>query len=291
MNILLLLSLAIVSFSTFSVSLPASNLGTICITKADCTELLTCNKNVCSILEQIVSEYLYQPTDTTTTPTTTPTTTTTPTITPSTSSGELDSSCVSDNDCNGVLVCKLNVCSNDKLSVSRPIDNCMQSVTKNVTQGTTVIDNVYVSVYGFDDNDDGSGNFGVSTISNPVIHKTATESTGAYDSPSTFASDSLFRVFNVGEIIYIPKFRKYYILEDTCVECTSDQTMGNIHIDIYIGGNTKLEGPTLLNCEDSLDTGGFNTVIIRNPTNDLPVNTVVFYSESSQTCNPTTFNS
>ena len=287
---ILLLSLALTTFS-----LPSSNLGTICVTKADCTELLTCNKNVCSILDEIVSVYLYDTgnftTETTVVETSTTTTTTDTAITSTAETSTTETAITSTTE---IIITETATSTREtatttthKFGVSRPTSGCSKP---NLTETGTVIDNVYISIYGFDDNDDGSGNFGVATISNPVIHQIATESTGTYESPSTFASDSLFRVFNVGDIIYIPKFRKYYILEDTCVECTTDQTMGNVHIDLYIGGNTKLEGQTLLDCEDRLDTGGFNTIIIHNPPSNLPVNTVVLYDETTHTCNPTTFN-
>lgn len=314
-------------FLTFINSLPLLNSGDICVTQNDCNTLLTCNQNICVVLNQIVVEYLgYNITTTTDTPTSTdmpmtdtptltdmPTTdtptstdmptgdipmqtdTSTPTLTCSCNwDGHcLGDVCTTENDCDGNLVCNSGVCTADQMTstVDTSTTNTPTNITLpiNSTQGTNVIDNVYISFYGFDDNDNGSGTFGVSTISNPMIHTVATESTGTYDSPSTFASDQLFRVFNAGDIIYIPKFRKYYILEDTCVECTSDQNNGNIHIDLYIGGNTKLEGTTLRDCEYSLDTGGFNTVVIKNPSNDLPVDTVVLYDESTQVCNTKIF--
>lgn len=262
----------------FIYALPTLNFGKICTTKNDCTNLQTCNQNICSILDQVTSEYLKSETN----------------ITDCSWSGHcLSDTCVTYDDCDGSLVCTNLVCSVPSADVSSTnvtstdVPSCTDVPSTN--NGTTVIDNVYISFYGFDDNDNGSGTFGVSVISNPIIHQTATEGSGTYDSPSTFASDQLFRIFSAGDIIYVPKFRKYYILEDTCVECTGDQNKGNIHIDLYMGGNTKLQGPTLINCENSLDTGGFNTVIIKNPANDLPVITIPLYDENTQVCNTLTF--
>jgi hypothetical protein len=152
-----------------------------------------------------------------------------------------------------------------------------------------IINNIYITIYAMPDNDTGAGQFGVSTISNPVIHQIATESTGTFNSPNTFASDQLFRVFGIGAIIYIPKYRKYYILEDTCVSCTADQNNGKIHIDLFIGSNTILGGPSLLECENTLTTGGFVDTVILNPPNNLPVNTEMLYNEDTKKCNTQTF--
>ena len=148
---------------------------------------------------------------------------------------------------------------------------------------------MYITFYGYDDNDNGSGQFGTAVISNPIIHKIATETSGTYNNPSTFASDELFRVFSAGDIIYVPKLRKYYILEDTCTECTTDENNGNIHIDLYIGGNTSLEGSTLVNCEDLLTSGGYVDVVIKNPPSNLPVDTTVLYNQTTQACNTNTY--
>src|ERR1700676_3461240 len=95
--------------------------------------------------------------------------------------------------------------------------------------------NVYLTFYGYDDNDDGKGHYNVSIISDPSRHQKATEDLGTYDQPSTFATD--YTILKAGTLIYIPKLIKYYIMEDTCVECTNDAHTGKTRIDLYIGGN------------------------------------------------------
>jgi hypothetical protein len=133
-----------------------------------------------------------------------------------------------------------------------------------------IVRNVYVTFYGYDDNDDGNGHYGNAIISNPDLHSIATEDLGTYDHPSTFATDT--KVFKPGTLIYIPKIRKYYLMEDTCVECTADRKKGKTHVDLYIGGNTQLQGQPLINCEDTLTTEGFVDTIVTNPGSNWPVN-------------------
>jgi 3D (Asp-Asp-Asp) domain-containing protein len=153
------------------------------------------------------------------------------------------------------------------------------------TQGTgptalgtgQAISNVLITFYGFDDNDDGFGHYGNATISNPGIHPIATEDLGTYDRPSTFATDT--RLFKPGSRIYIPKFRKYYIMEDTCRACTADYDQGEKHIDLFIGSNTQLQGTDLYDCQNFL-TGDaqFDSVVIQNPGPTWPVSSQKLYS-------------
>jgi hypothetical protein len=62
-----------------------------------------------------------------------------------------------------------------------------------VVMAQTVVSNVYITCYGFDDNDNGEGTYAVNTISDPTIHKVATEDLGTYDRPSTVAIDEKYR--------------------------------------------------------------------------------------------------
>jgi hypothetical protein len=73
----------------------------------------------------------------------------------------------------------------------------------------------YITFYGFDDNDDGNpNNTGTLTISNPSVHKVATEDLGTYDQPGTLATDKSF--IKPGTIVYVPSLQRYYVMEDTC---------------------------------------------------------------------------
>jgi hypothetical protein len=155
------------------------------------------------------------------------------------------------------------------------------------TGSGTVLSDVYITFYGFDDNDDGNGHYGNAVISDPIIHKVATEDTGTYDHPSTFAADEKYRFAKAGTLIYVPKLRKYYIMEDTCRQCTTDENNGKTHVDLYMGGNTKLQGQPLLVCENTLTAKAFTDTIVVNPGSDWPVDTVPLFSNG--VCNSQLF--
>eukprot|EP00834_Sanchytrium_tribonematis_P007371 NODE_656_length_4979_cov_1.014754.p4 type:complete len:196 gc:universal NODE_656_length_4979_cov_1.014754:964-1551(+) len=141
------------------------------------------------------------------------------------------------------------------------------------------LNQIYFTFYGFDDNDDGKHHYGTSKISDPTIHQVATEDLGTYDNPSTFAGDEKYRLTKAGQRIYVPRLKKYYIMEDTCVECTADQNRGKLRIDLYIGGNTALQNPALKDCQSKLtvDKPYTETVII-DPPNNLAVDTKPLFS-------------
>ena len=146
--------------------------------------------------------------------------------------------------------------------------------------------NVYVTFYGFDDNDDGKGHYGNAVISDPVLHKIATEDEGTYKHPSTFATD--YRVFKAGTLIYVPKIRKYYLMEDTCVGCTHDILKGKKHVDLYMGGNVRLQGKPLIDCEnDHTVDKAFTDTIIVNPDTHWPVDPQPLFRDGK--CNPDVF--
>eukprot|EP00834_Sanchytrium_tribonematis_P007369 NODE_656_length_4979_cov_1.014754.p2 type:complete len:227 gc:universal NODE_656_length_4979_cov_1.014754:1608-2288(+) len=146
----------------------------------------------------------------------------------------------------------------------------------------TILNNIYFTFYGFDDNDNGMGTFATAVISDPTIHKIATEDLGTFERPSTFAGDEKYRLTVGGQKIYVPRLKKYYIMEDTCVECTRDRNKGKLRIDLYIGGNTKVEGKPLSDCEGSLtlDVLYSETVII-NPNASHPVDTKPLFSNGT----------
>jgi len=149
----------------------------------------------------------------------------------------------------------------------------------------------YVTLYGYVDNTPPSA-----IISNPVIHKQA-GGTGTYADPVTFATDT--REEKPGTIVYYPYLQKYFIMEDTCDECTKDWTGNNgdnpvpprnghrWRIDLWAGGDKRsLKEPdksALLNCEDALtqDNGGMVTL---NPAKNLPVDTTPIYNVSTRKC-------
>jgi hypothetical protein len=124
----------------------------------------------------------------------------------------------------------------------------------------------YVTFYGFDDNDDGNpAHLGTGIISNASIHGFANEDLGTYERPGTLATDQSFLV--PGTKVYVPALQRYYVMEDTCVECSEDWAQDKLHVDLYVSGT----GPELAACENRLTMQ--STKIIIDPPSDLPVRT------------------
>eukprot|EP00026_Physarum_polycephalum_P020104 Phypoly_transcript_22479.p1 GENE.Phypoly_transcript_22479~~Phypoly_transcript_22479.p1 ORF type:complete len:188 (+),score=36.94 Phypoly_transcript_22479:55-564(+) len=133
------------------------------------------------------------------------------------------------------------------------------------------INNVLITSYGWNDNDDGSGGYGNDIIAFPdVKHGHAVETQGTYNDPCTFATNT--KEIPKGTRIYVPHVQKYYILEDECAECDSDWSKGRYHVDLWIGPNKATEpaGP-LYNCEGAITRD--SATIIVNPDANQPVNT------------------
>lgn len=149
----------------------------------------------------------------------------------------------------------------------------------------------YVTLYGYVDNTPPSA-----IISNPVIHQQA-GGTGTYSDPVTFATDT--REEKPGTIVYYSYLQKYFIMEDTCDECSKDWTGNNgdnpvpprnghrWRIDLWAGGNkASLKQPDkndLLNCEDNLTQDNGGTVTL-NPAKNLPVDKTPIYNVSTRKC-------
>jgi hypothetical protein len=122
----------------------------------------------------------------------------------------------------------------------------------------------YVTFYGFDDNDDGNPtHLGTGIISNASLHGFANEDLGTYEKPGTLATDKNFLA--PGTKVYVPALERYYVMEDTCVECSEDWAQNKPHIDLYVSGT----GPELAACENRLTMQ--STKIIIDPSPDLPV--------------------
>jgi hypothetical protein len=124
----------------------------------------------------------------------------------------------------------------------------------------------YVTFYGFDDNDDGNpAHLGTAIISSASIHGFANEDLGTYERPGTLATDKSFLA--PGTKVYVPALQRYYVMEDTCVECSEDWLRNKLHVDLYVSGT----GPGLEVCENRLTMEG--TEIIIDPPSNLPVKT------------------
>ena len=139
---------------------------------------------------------------------------------------------------------------------------------------------MYVTSYGFNDNDNGAGQFSTSVIAypkkegNPTHHDVTTEGAGTYDDPITFAAGIKAikgGTFPVGSILYVLFLQKYFMLEDQCAECDKDLNGAKYHIDLYMGpsDHPSSQGP-LYDCEGKITR---NTDVVLKPASNLPVDT------------------
>ena len=122
----------------------------------------------------------------------------------------------------------------------------------------------YVTFYGFDDNDDGNPtHLGTDVISHATVHDSANEDLGTYERPGTLAADVGF--LSPGTKVYVPALERYYVMEDTCRECSEDWLQSKPHIDLYVSGT----GPELAACQERLTME--STRIYIDPPPGLPV--------------------
>ena len=153
-----------------------------------------------------------------------------------------------------------------------------------------------------------------------IVDMEATEHTGTYDDPITAASSAdtdpqnptsanprhVFEssggaTLSPGTLIYNPEVQKYFIMEDSCIECgdeyaciispedTDDGTVPagcqpgtNLHIDFWMGPQFSTDSNDLNQCEDNSSVGnpwtGGQTQIVVNPPPGLPVVTTPLYT-------------
>jgi hypothetical protein len=210
--------------------------------------------------------------------------------------------------------------------------------------GCAVWSNVYISWYGFDDNSCGGSTTGCADIAYPapldpaglfgtpypnagnITHTAAKEAAGTFDDPitaaasadtdpadptpanprHTFASSGGVTL-TPGTKIYNPLVHKYFIFEDSCIECgdeyacklsPEDTDIGaapsgcvpgtNLHIDFWMGPPIETNTAKLTACEDMSTVGhdwmGGGGDIIVNPPPDLPVIRDETLYTSSGTC-------
>jgi hypothetical protein len=173
--------------------------------------------------------------------------------------------------------------------------------------------NVYITWYGFNDNScTVESQHSCDDIAFPGLgpkkHTGATEGVGTYDDPITAAASdqgwetSGGATLSPGTIIYNPEVEKYFIMEDSCLECgdewkchlSSDDTDDpnppagckpgtNLHIDFWMGPAFQQDASNLNTCEDNSTFGnpyaGTGTVLV-NPPPNLPVKTAPLYTGS-----------
>ncbi len=198
---------------------------------------------------------------------------------------------------------------------------------------------VYISWYGFNDNScttenqhgcndiaygaplSTAGEYGTPyPNAGNIKHTVATEGTGTYDDPITAAASAdadpakpttknprhKFAsaggvTLTPGTIIYNPIVQKYFIMEDSCIECgdefacivspedTDDGKVPagcvagtNLHIDFWMGPQLASDTKDLDTCQDNSSLGddwkGGPGQVIVNPPPDLPVVTTPLYT-------------
>ena len=142
------------------------------------------------------------------------------------------------------------------------------------TSNETTI-SAYITGYGWPDNTPASAE-----ISDGVIHSTAS-GTGTYTDPITVAvghsiiSGKDILDYPKGTKFYVPTFRKYFIVEDTCGDGNSPQNgpchtgyQGHVWLDVWVGG-LGANVSSVLSCEEKIT--GIHTVI-QNPASNYSVN-------------------
>jgi hypothetical protein len=130
----------------------------------------------------------------------------------------------------------------------------------------------FLTFYGWYDNTPPGGD-----ISYPKIHSTA-GGKGTYADPITFATSTA--ELKAGTKVWVPRVRKYFIMEDSCEECSADWSghgpnggPGLRHIDLWIGGKGG-SAFDAIDCEDALthynadNTPVLEPVIVSPPSNE-----------------------
>lgn len=148
--------------------------------------------------------------------------------------------------------------------------------------------------YGFDDNSNATEQqHNTAAIShsknagNPTLHNQATEGTGLFDDPITFAARADDQqTFPIGSVIYIPLTHKYYIMEDTCGDTNAQGCQnGTHHVDLWMGPSSS-SGSALADCENK-NTPSDAVQVITNPSPSLPVDITPEFSNGQ--CSLQTF--
>ncbi len=139
---------------------------------------------------------------------------------------------------------------------------------------------MYVTSYGYNDNSPPSAIIAFpKSDGNPTLHNKATEGSGAYSDPITFATDA--SEFKPGTRVYVPFLEKYFIMEDECTECDSDWSHGKYHIDLWMGPQKSSNANALYNCEDYITRN--STSVITSPSTSLTVDTTPLFKNNTCT--------
>jgi hypothetical protein len=145
----------------------------------------------------------------------------------------------------------------------------------------------FLTFYGWYDNTP-PGN----DISYPKIHSGA-GGKGTFADPITFATSSAEQ--KPGTKIWVPRVRKYFIMEDSCQECGADWSghgpnggPGLRHLDLWLGGKGG-NAFDAINCEDALtnyNANGTPTLepVVVNPPSNEPFDSTPIFNTSTGAC-------
>ncbi len=145
----------------------------------------------------------------------------------------------------------------------------------------------FLTFYGWWDNTPPGGD-----ISFPKIHNTA-GGKGTFADPITFATATA--ELSPGTKVWVPRVRKYFIMEDSCEECGADWSGHGPnggpklrHIDLWLGG--KGGSPfDAIDCEDALthynaDGTPVLEPVIANPPSNEPVDPTPIFNTGTGEC-------
>jgi 3D (Asp-Asp-Asp) domain-containing protein len=146
-----------------------------------------------------------------------------------------------------------------------------------------------ITWYGFDNNPSSANPQGSAAIlypqsaNNPTLHNTATEGTGTFNDPITFATrvDDQ-QTFPIGSVIYVPMTQKYYIMEDACNAAKQQScAKGDHQVQLWMGP-PQAGGNALMNCENK-NTPASSLDVVLNPSPSMQVDTTPEFSNGQCT--------
>ncbi|SDW55329.1 Ricin-type beta-trefoil lectin domain-containing protein [Amycolatopsis xylanica] len=152
--------------------------------------------------------------------------------------------------------------------------------------GAATTQQTFMTFYGWWDNTPPGGD-----IAYPKIHDTA-GGKGTYADPITFATTT--KVYKAGTKIWVPRVKKYFIMEDDCSSCNQDWDgegpnggPGLRHIDLWVGGKGG-SAYNAIDCEDALThynadgTPVMEPIVVDPSPNEVVDNTPLFNTSTGE---------
>ena len=145
----------------------------------------------------------------------------------------------------------------------------------------------FLTFYGWYDNTPPGGD-----IAYPQIHDTA-GGKGTYADPITFATSTA--ELKAGTKVWVPRVKKYFIMEDGCDECSDDWSghgpnggPGLRHIDLWLGGKGG-SAFDAIDCEDALthynaDNTPVMEPVVVDPPSTEPYDSTPIFNTSTGAC-------